>query len=196
MVRQTPEDGGRTNAARRHQTNPADLLFHGSLNSFVVLRHQSLYLYMFRRRLPRQHLTLWECKWGSCMPVSVCVCVSNVDLHVPGFLALCGRPVERRPYVPRFALPRVCMLVFEHVCLGARACVCEFPEECDITQHGRLWGVLLLLPATPLLESILHTHTIVPTEVTPRLAKFRPPFCTSGPARCPLTHPARPTSKL
>lgn len=58
------------------------------------------------------------------------------------------------------------------------ACVCacvysKFPRECDITQHGPLLGELLLLPATPLLESmILHTHTIAPTEVTPTGPNF------------------------
>lgn len=70
-------------------------------------------------------------------------------------------PVEHRPYVPCFA-----------VCGYVRVCG-EFPGECDITQRGLLLGVLLLLPATPLLESmILHTHTLAPTEVTPRWAKF------------------------
>lgn len=49
----------------------------------------------------------------------------------------------------------------------------EFPGECDITQRGVLLGVLLLLPATPLLESmILHTHTLGPTEVTPTVPNF------------------------
>lgn len=49
----------------------------------------------------------------------------------------------------------------------------EFPRECDITQRGLLLGVLLLLPATPLLESmILHTHTLTPTEVTPTGPNF------------------------
>lgn len=87
------------------------------------------------------------------------------------------------------------------MCLGLRAhapaCVCEFPEECDITQHGRLWGVLLLLPATPLLESmILHTHAILPTEVTPPLGQILdPPFAPWGPPDAPQ-HPLRPTSSL
>lgn len=64
--------------------------------------------------------------------------------------------------------------------MRARVCVCvcacvysKFPRECDITQHGPLLGELLLLPATPLLESmILHTHTIAPTEVTPTGPNF------------------------
>lgn len=57
-----------------------------------------------------------------------------------------------------------------YVCMS----VCgEFPRECDITQRGLLMGVLLLLPATPLLESmILHTHTLDPTEVTPTGPNF------------------------
>lgn len=58
VVKQTPEDGERTNAACGHQTHPADLHFHGCLNSSVVLRHDLLYLYMFRYRPARQHLTL------------------------------------------------------------------------------------------------------------------------------------------
>lgn len=71
------------------------------------------------------------------------------------------------------------MLNTGHMCL-VLLCVCvwecvydEFPGECDITQRGVLLGVLLLLPATPLLESmILHTHTLAPTEVTPTGPNF------------------------
>lgn len=62
-----------------------------------------------------------------------------------------------------------------HMCRALPwVCVCgDFPGECDITQHGLLSGVLLLLPATPLLESmILHTHTLAPTEVTPTGPNF------------------------
>lgn len=60
------------------------------------------------------------------------------------------------------------------VCVWTGDCVRdEFPRECDITQRGLLLGVLLLLPATPLLESmILHTHTLAPTEVTPTGPNF------------------------
>lgn len=56
----------------------------------------------------------------------------------------------------------------------------DFPKECDTTQRGLLLGVLLLLPVTPLLESmILHRHKLAPTDVTPHWAKFplAPPVC-------------------
>ncbi len=67
-----------------------------------------------------------------------------------------------------------CSAVCVCVCVCRGECVYgKFPKECDITQRGLLLGVLLLLPATPLPESmILHTHTLAPTEVTPTGPNF------------------------
>ena len=82
----------------------------------------------------------------------------------------------------------VCVCVCIRRCVCVCVCVCvygEFPRECDITQRGLLLGVLLLLPATPLLESmILHTHTLAPTEVTPTGPNF--PLHLQPASRCVL----------
>lgn len=88
------------------------------------------------------------------------------------------RTVDLCPPVWIFAL--VCQSCWTQAICALFCSVCvwecvydEFPGECDITQRGVLLGVLLLLPATPLLESmILHTHTLAPTEVTPTGPNF------------------------
>lgn len=91
--------------------------------------------------------------------------------------------VDLRPPCLDLCISMLVVLNMGHMC-HVLLCVCvvgqggecvygEFPRECDITQHGLLLGVLLLLPATPLPESmILHTHTLAPTEVTPTGPNF------------------------
>lgn len=101
----------------------------------------------------RTHSSIWPCKEQltglvCCWLVVLCLrlCISMEALLKTGHMCR--------------ALPWVCVYG-------------DFPGECDITQHGLLLGVLLLLPATPLLESmILHTHTLAPTEVTPTGPNF------------------------
>lgn len=87
-------------------------------------------------------------------------------------LLLCVPPVCAGALVCQSRCTQAICAMFCSECVGECVYV-EFPGECDITQHGLLLGVLLLLPATPLLESmILHTHTLAPTEVTPTGPNF------------------------
>lgn len=81
-----------------------------------------------------------------------------------GLICVPGRPV--------CVFVSSCQLCWmQSVCVkpgSVHVCVCvhgDFPGECDITQHGLLMGVLLLLPATP--SPGEHMHTQTPTEVTP-----------------------------